>query len=90
MIALRHALPLVRGAQGNAVAFESTWLQAAIMAAAGQAGYQSWWLADELVAGIASYLRNCYQKNVIDLPELESVVRVALRNVGYEEVAAQF
>ena len=90
MIALRHYLPLVRSAQGNAVAFESSWLQAALLNAAGRAGYQGWWLADELVAGISLYLRNCYRKSVIDLPELESVVRVALRDVGYEEVAAWF
>ena len=36
-------------------------------------GYQGWWLVDDLVAGISLYLRNCYVKNVIDLPELEHV-----------------
>ncbi len=90
MIALRHALPLIRGTQGNAVAFESAWLRAAIQAAASQAGYHGWWQVDELVAGIALYLRNCYVKNVIDLSELEAVVRGALCDIGYEEVAACF
>ena len=83
-------MPLVRGDQGIAVAFESTWLHVSIQDAADEAGYQGWWLADELVAGISLYLRNCYRKNVIDLPELESVVRSALRNIGYDEVAAKF
>ncbi len=90
MIALRHALPLVRSAQGNAVAFESTWLRVALQEAAGRAGYDSWWLVDDLVAGISLYLRNCYVKTVIDVPELESMVCAALRNIGYEEVAARF
>lgn len=90
MIALRHALPLIRGPEGFAVALESTWLRAAIQDAAGRAGYHGWWLVDDLVAGIALYLRNCYVKNVIDLSELESVVRGALRDIGYAEVAACF
>ena len=42
------------------------------------------------MAGISLYLRNCYLKNVIDVPELEHVVRAALRDTGYEEVAACF
>lgn len=90
MIALRHALPLVRGDLGNAVAFERTWLRVALQDAAGHAGYDSWWLVDDLVAGISLYLRNCYVKNVIDVPELESMVRGALRKIGYGEVAARF
>lgn len=90
MIALRHALPLVRSIQGNAVAFESAWLRVALQDAAVHAGYDGWWLVDDLVAGISLYLRNCYVKNVIDVPELESIVRSALRNIGYDEVAARF
>ncbi len=90
MIALRHSLPLVRSEHGNAVALESTWLRVAIQDAAVQAGYSAWWLVDDLVAGISLYLRNCYVKNVIDLPELEQVVQAALRDIGYEEVAVCF
>lgn len=90
MIALKYSLPLVRNARGTAVALESTWLRVAIQDAAGRAGYQGWWLVDDLVAGISLYLRNCYVKNVIDLPELEHMVRAALRNIGYEEVASCF
>ncbi len=90
MIALKHALPLVRSVQGNAVAFETVWLRMALEEAAGRAGYEGWWLVDDLVAGILQYLRHCYVKTVIDLPELESMVRAALRNTGYGEVAARF
>ena len=90
MIALKHALPLIRNAHGNAVAFESTWLRGALQDAARQAGYDSWWMVDDLIVGISLYLRNCYVKNVIDLPELESLVCTALRNIGYAEVAIRF
>lgn len=90
MIALKYALPLVRCEQGVAVALECTWLRVAIQDAAGRAGYHGWWLVDDLVAGITLYLRNCYVKTVIDLPDLESVVRAALQDIGYEEVAACF
>ena len=89
MIALRNYLPLVRGSEGNAIALEIGWLQAVVLRAAGRAGYQGWLLADDFVAGISLYLRDCYRKNVIDLPELESVVRVALQSVGYAEVASR-
>ncbi len=90
MIALKHSLPLIRNVQGNAVAFENTWLRVALQDAAGRAGYDSWWIVDDLVVGISLYLRNCYVKNVIDLSELESLVRMALRNIGYAEVATRF
>ena len=90
MIALRYSLPLVRTEHGNSVAFECTWLRFAIQDAAIRAGFASWWPVDELVTGISLYLRNCYVKNVIDVPELEFVVRGALRDIGYEEVAALF
>ena len=90
MIALRDSLPLVRTEHGNAVAFERTWLRVAIEDAAVRAGYGSWWLVDDLVAGISLYLRNCYVKSVIDLTELEHAVRAALRDIGYEEVAECF
>ena len=90
MIALKRGLPLIRNTRGTAIAFASTWLRIAIHDAAGRAGYHSWWLVDDLVAGISLYLRDCYVKNVIDLPELERLVRDALRTIGYEEVAACF
>ena len=90
MIALKHALPLVRGAHGVAVALESTWLHVAIQDAAGRAGYPCWWLINDLVAGISLYLSSCYVQTVIDVPELETLVRDALCNIGYEEVAATF
>ena len=90
MIALENAFPLIRGVRGTAVALECAWLRVAIHDAAVNAGYHSWWLVDDLVAGISLYLRKCYVSNVIDHPELEQVVRKALRSIGYDEVAARF
>ncbi len=90
MIDLRYGLPLVRSSRGDAVSFESIRLRCAVQEAASRAGYENWWLVDDLVAGISLYLRKDYVKTVIDWPELESMVCAALRNIGYDEVAASF
>ena len=90
MIALKFGLPLVRDQSGHAVAFDSHWLRMALIRAAVSAGYQSWWVADELVEGITLFLKHDYTKGVIDLLNLERAVRTVLCEVGYEEVAARF
>ena len=90
MIALKFGLPLIRCDTGRSVAFDTVWLRMALTKAAIKAGYQSWWLADDLVEGIASFLRHDYPSGVIDLVNLERTVRTVLCEVGYEEVAARF
>ena len=90
MVALKYNLPLIHNEQGIAMAFESEWLKAALDQAARKAGYDGWWLSDEFSAAIAQYLRHDYDESVIELPILERVVRNALRDIGYEEIAARF
>ena len=90
MVALKYNLPLIHNEQGIAVAFESEWLKAALDQAARKAGYDGWWLSDEFSTAIAQYLRHDYDESVIELPILERVVRNALRDIGYQEIAARF
>ena len=90
MVALKYNLPLIHNERGIAMAFESEWLKAALDQAARKAGYDGWWLSDEFSAAIAQYLRHDYDESVIELPILERVVCNALRDIGYEEIAARF
>ena len=90
MISLKYGLPLVRGTEGKASAFDCAWLRSTLASAAVKAGYQGWWLVDDLVEGISTYLRHDYPSGVIDLWKLEHVVRAVLNDVGYKEVAARF
>ena len=90
MVALKYNLPLIHNDQGIAVAFESEWLKAALDQAARKAGYDGWWLSDEFSTAIAQYLRHDYDESVIELPILERVIRTALRDIGYQEIAARF
>ena len=90
MVALKHGFPLIQNEQGVAVAFESAWLRAAVDQAARKAGYEGWWLLDEFSAAVAQYLRQDYVRNVIELPNLEKVVRATLRDIGYHEIAVRF
>ena len=90
MVALKHGFPLIQNDQGVAVAFESAWLKAALDQAARKAGYEGWWLLDEFSTAVSQYLRQDYVRNVIELPNLEKVVRATLRDIGYHEIAARF
>ncbi len=90
MVALKYSLPLIQNEHGVAVAFESDWLKAALDQAARKAGYDGWWLSDEFSAAIAQYFRQDYVRSVIELSNLERVVRTTLREVGYQEIAARF
>lgn len=90
MVALKYNLPLIHNEHGVALAFESEWFKAALDQAARRAGYDGWWLTDEFSSAIAQYLRHDYLGNVIELPILERVVRAALRDIGYQEIAARF
>ena len=70
--------------------FDADWFRSALAFAASRAGYQSWWLVDDLVAGVSHHLRYTHAGGVIDLTRLEAMVRSMLLSVGYEEIASQF
>lgn len=90
MVALKNGLPLIQNEQGVAVTFEDEWLRAALDRAACRAGYEGWWLLDELSAAVSHYLHQDFRSNVIALPSLDRVVRATLRDIGYREIAAKF
>ena len=90
MIALRNDLPLVVDPSGDAVGFQSEWLRLELEGAATRAGYADWWIASDVAAGVSTYLQRCYERNFIPADGLDELVRKALCDMGYEEVARRF
>ena len=90
MFSSKRGLPLIQNERGVAVPFENDWLKAAVETAARKAGYDRWWLLDDFGAAVSLYLRHSYHRKVIDLRSLESVIRSALREIGYREIALRF
>ena len=90
MIALCDGLPLVKFDEGQFVAFERKWLILALLQAARKAGYNQWWLAEDVTESIATYFRFRYNENVVSLPRLSQVVRAVLQGIGYDDVSRYF
>lgn len=90
MIAFRDNLPLLERPRGNVTAFNGSWLRQALSRAAQKAGYTEWWLADDLTRSVVFYLEFHYPDNIIAVPRLKDVVRSALRQIGYDEIARHF
>ena len=90
MIALKNGLPLLRDDKGLVSPFDILWLRSTLNSAAAKAGYQGWWLVDDLAEGITSYLRQNHIRGVIDLLKLENVIQAVLCDVGYGEIAAKY
>lgn len=90
MIAFRDNLPLLERPRGIVTAFNGSWLRQALSRAAQKAGYTEWWLADDLTRSVVFYLQFHYPDNTIAVPRLKDVVRSALRQIGYDEIARHF
>lgn len=90
MIALLDGLPLMVRRSGRAVGFRQAWLREALQRAATRAGVGKWWPALDLSAGICLYLKQSHELNVIGLGDLEALVRRALCDLGFEEIARVF
>lgn len=90
MIALLNGLPLMVKPSGEAVGFRREWLRAALKRAADRAGCGGWFPAREMTIGVSLYLEQCYELNIIGVHGLEALVRKALCDLGYEEVARVF
>ncbi len=90
MIALLNGLPLLVKPSGQAVGFRKEWLRLALQRAARRAGMEKWWQALDLTAGVSLYLQQSYELNVIGRGDLETLIRRALCDLGYDEIARAF
>jgi hypothetical protein len=90
MIAFRDDLPLVQLANGQAVAFERSWLLRALADAARKAGYAQWWLAEHVAESVTTFLRDQRELNVLPVERLTKAVQSVLQVIGYSEVGRHF
>lgn len=75
---------------GVAKGLRRDWLRGALQRAARRAGLGPWGPAVDLSAGIYLYLEQSYELNVIGLGDLETLVRRALCDLGYGDIAQAF
>ncbi|MEI7957825.1 MAG: hypothetical protein WCI40_01855 [Verrucomicrobiota bacterium] len=87
MIALADGMPLVQLEEARVVAFQSDWIVRALAKAALKAGYQKWWLAENVTETVAHYLAAHYEANAISVPRLTQLIADVLQVVGYSEIA---
>jgi hypothetical protein len=90
VIALRNYLPLLRHAGDKHSVIRRDWLYFCLRRAAEKSGYDRWWLAEHVAAGVMCHLATTYQKNVITTRQLRDVVLSVLQSIGYAEVALHF
>ena len=90
MIATRYNLPLLKDHLGGICAIDTGWLLATLERAAVKAGFVEWWLADYVTSSVCCYLGSFYAKNVVGLGRLQEVIKRALEDIGYEEIARCF
>ena len=65
-------------------------LRSSLAAAATRAGYQSWWLIDDLIEGLACYLRFESTIHPGDHGNLVELIQTMLKAIGYQEIASQY
>lgn len=90
MIALRDGMPLVALPDGRSAVFDKRWITSSIRAAAEQAGYSRWWLAEHIAESVSIYLMRDFDANQVEIPNLESAVLSVLNSLGFNDVAQHF
>lgn len=90
MIALQNSLPLLRQAGDQTTPIRLDWLCLCLRRAADRAGYDQWWLAEQVTHSVLSYLATSYDRNTIEIDRLAELVRSALVAIGYGEIAVRF
>lgn len=90
MIAFLDDHPLVQLHDGQMMVFERRWLELALQRAARAAGYESWWLATDVVESVSQYLQADFAETVVPSERLELTVQAVLQSIGYADIAAHF
>src|ERR1700737_2275048 len=90
MGAFKEEFPYLRCESGQLFEFNRDALLAALVRAADQAGYKSWWLTDHVTESIAFYLRLRTDESVVAFSQLSQTVRYVLKVIGYKEIIPHF
>jgi len=86
MIALPSDLPLLQVGRYELMAYEPSWLEAAIKEAAEAAGHADWWFACDITRSLMLFLRNNYAGTSVTLEYLNRRIRQVLQQVGFEDI----
>lgn len=89
MIDHSNMQPVVRLGAGF-VSLERGWLTRCLREAAADAGYDSWWLAEEVAVTLAAHFRVQEGGGAWSYDGFALTVRGMLAGIGYEEVASHF
>ncbi|MGF1657111.1 MAG: hypothetical protein ACFCU3_09055 [Verrucomicrobiales bacterium] len=90
MIANRHGTPLLELEDGSLAHLESGWLRGSLLRAAKGAGYQKWWLADEVGHSVMQYFEHSVKDRVVPFERIVGAVREVLSAIGYADVAQHY
>ena len=82
-------LPLIRVSHDNLSRYQPEWLLDVLEKAARRTDDVPPWLAEDISKGVESYLRNHYDKAIIDVSELFDRIRSTLIDLGLESMAAE-
>jgi len=82
-------LPLIRVSHDNLSRYQPEWLLDVLREAAQRTDDVPPWLAEDIGKGVESYLRNHYEKAVIDVTELFDRIRSTLKSLGLESMEAE-
>ena len=82
-------LPLIRTSDDSLSRYQPEWLLGILRNAARNADDVPVWIAEDICKGVESYLRNYYEKAVIDVTELFDRIRATLIDLGLKSMAAE-
>ncbi len=88
MIAMTNQLPLILWGDERSVPLSEGWLMESIEWTARRAGYPQWEWTHDIVKALTYYLEEEYATMTISQRELESLMDVSIKSIGYPEIAA--
>jgi len=88
MIALPSSLPLIKISPDHLATCDTEWLRRNVRDAATRAEVPEWF-ADDVVAGVITFLRNHYEGTTITIDSLYDRIRDTLNNLGLDDLAKE-
>jgi hypothetical protein len=88
MIAMTNQLPMILWENERSVPLSEGWLMESIEWTANRAGYPQWEWTQDIVKALTYYLEEEYATMTISRNELEGLMDVSIKSIGYPEIAA--
>jgi hypothetical protein len=87
MIMLCESIGWVQAADGRAMPFDAARLDASILRAASQAGYEDWWLAESVTQAVHEFVCAHCDRQTVSAVALTELVEGVLGALGYKDIA---